>query len=247
MAQDQRPDYDKGLDNFEPRMIELQKKYARDLLTHVNPYTKTAYADEPAVAMVEINNENALFAVWGWDQLDRLPEPYATTFRKLWNAWLRKKYGDTERLRQGVERRRSGRWATRCSRNGDFAQPLGQTWNVERDDQTEVQTGRSRPTAPRDAAACGWWSCARAANSWHPQLSQAGFAVKKGDALHADLRRAGGPEPQHRRQLHDGPRAVAAARASTDASTSGPEWKPHRFTFVADGRRRQRPDHASPV
>ena len=93
--QRQRPSYDKGLGNFEPRMIELQKQYARDLLTHVNPYTKTAYVDEPAVAFVEISNEDALFAVWQWGQLDRLPDPYATTFRKLWNAWLRKKYTNT--------------------------------------------------------------------------------------------------------------------------------------------------------
>jgi hypothetical protein len=62
VARQQRPNYDKGLDNFEPRMIELQKKYARDLLAHVNPYTKNRYAAEPAVAFVEINNENALFA-----------------------------------------------------------------------------------------------------------------------------------------------------------------------------------------
>ena len=70
VARQQRPNFDKGLDNFEPRMIELQKKYARDLLTHVNPYTKTAYAEEPAVAFVEINNEDALFAVWSCGQLD---------------------------------------------------------------------------------------------------------------------------------------------------------------------------------
>lgn len=56
-----RPSRDKGLDNFEPRMIELQKEYARKLLTHVNPYTGLAYTDDPCVAMVEINNENALF------------------------------------------------------------------------------------------------------------------------------------------------------------------------------------------
>jgi hypothetical protein len=37
VAREQRPKYDKGLGNFEPRMIELQRKYARDLLTHVNP------------------------------------------------------------------------------------------------------------------------------------------------------------------------------------------------------------------
>jgi hypothetical protein len=100
VAREARPNYDKGLDNFEPRMIDLQKKYARDLLTHVNPYTKTAYAGEPAVAFVEISNEDALFAIWGGRQLDQLPEPYATTFRKLWNAWLRKKYDSTERLGQ---------------------------------------------------------------------------------------------------------------------------------------------------
>jgi len=130
-----RPNYDKGLDNFEPRMIELQKKYARDLLTHVNPYTRTAYTQEPAIAFVEISNEDALFAVWGWGQLDDLPDPYATTFRKLWNAWLRKKYGSTEKLRRawnvGV-----APLGEELLRNGDFAAPLGREWTVERDAQT---------------------------------------------------------------------------------------------------------------
>ena len=61
------PNYDKGVDNFNPRMIELQRNYARDLLTHLNPYTKTAYVSEPCVAMVEMNNENSLLAsaLWG--------------------------------------------------------------------------------------------------------------------------------------------------------------------------------------
>jgi hypothetical protein len=83
-----RPMYDKGVDTFEPRMIELQKDYARDLLTHVNPYTKTAYADEPCVAFVEISNEDSLLGAWQWGQLDRLAEPFATTLRTRWNAWF---------------------------------------------------------------------------------------------------------------------------------------------------------------
>ena len=29
----------KGADQFDPRIIELEKEYARDLLSHVNPYT----------------------------------------------------------------------------------------------------------------------------------------------------------------------------------------------------------------
>ena len=88
--------FDKGLDNFEPRMIELQKEYARKLLTHVNPYTQRAYCDEPCVAMVEINNENALFNEYNGGGIDGLREPFATVFRTQWSAWLRAKYGTTE-------------------------------------------------------------------------------------------------------------------------------------------------------
>ncbi len=94
-----RPKYDKGLGNFEPRMIELQKEYARDLLTHVNPYTDTAYTDEPCVAMVEITNEDSALRFALGDELHTLPEPYATTLSDLWHEWLGEQYDDTEALR----------------------------------------------------------------------------------------------------------------------------------------------------
>ncbi len=94
-----RPKYDKGLDNFEPRMIELQKDYARDLLTHVNPYTGNAYVDEPCVAMVEITNEDSALRFALGNTLHTLPEPYATTLSGLWHDWLREQYADTNALR----------------------------------------------------------------------------------------------------------------------------------------------------
>lgn len=96
--QDQRPSFDKGLDNFEPRMIELQKEYARKLLTHVNPYTSLPYTDEPSVAVIELNNENSLFAQYLRGNIDKLPDPYASEFRKQWNAWLKNKYKNSEKL-----------------------------------------------------------------------------------------------------------------------------------------------------
>lgn len=95
---DQRPHVDKGLDNFEPRMIELQKEYARKLLTHVNPYTALPYTNEPAVAVIEINNENALFNQYFNGKIDKLPDPYAAEFRRQWNLWLKKKYKNTSAL-----------------------------------------------------------------------------------------------------------------------------------------------------
>lgn len=87
--------FNRGVDSFMPRIIELQKEYAKKLLTHVNPYTGLAYTDDPCVAVVELNNENALFQVYHSGELNRLREPYATEFRKQWNAWLRKKYSST--------------------------------------------------------------------------------------------------------------------------------------------------------
>ena len=60
----------KGLTLYDPRLIELQKEYARKLLTHVNPYTKTEYCNEPAIAIVEILNENAIYLGF------RAPTPY---------------------------------------------------------------------------------------------------------------------------------------------------------------------------
>ncbi len=83
----------KGIDHFEPRMIELQKEYAQKLLTHVNPYTGNAYTDEPSVAMIEINNESSLISRFYNGSLDTIPDPYFSELRQQWNFWLHKKYG----------------------------------------------------------------------------------------------------------------------------------------------------------
>jgi len=73
----------KGLTLYDPRLIELEKDYARRLLTHVNPYTGTAYRDEPAVAIVEIVNENGLYPGF------RAPTPYYDDeLTAQYNAWL---------------------------------------------------------------------------------------------------------------------------------------------------------------
>lgn len=73
----------KGLTLYDPRLIELEKEYAQGLLTHVNPYTGTAYCDEPDVAIVEILNENGLYLGF------RGPTPYYDDeLTALYNTWL---------------------------------------------------------------------------------------------------------------------------------------------------------------
>lgn len=88
----------KAIGQFEPRMIELQKEYAQQLLTHRNPYTGHAYTDEPAVAMIEISNEDGLTPHYYDGTLDRLPEPYASELRRQWNRWLHAAYADAAAL-----------------------------------------------------------------------------------------------------------------------------------------------------
>lgn len=231
VAREERPKYDKGLDNFEPRMIELQKKYAHDLLTHVNPYTKKAYTDEPAVAMVEINNENAIYAQWNGGSLDNLPEPYATTYQKLWNAWLRKKYGNTEKLRAAWN---VGEWplGSEMLKGGDFTEAPQRNWNLERDDKTDVRWS-VEPKGPEGRQALRVVITSLGSVPWHPQFSQSKLAVTKGTPytfslwVRADAKRT---ISFNCMQAHGSYKRLGFY-AKVEA---GPEWKQHRSTFMAE-------------
>jgi hypothetical protein len=75
----------KGTSFFDARLIELQKEYAQELLGHLNPYTKLKYTNDPAVAIIEINNENAINVGF------RAPSTfYENELIDLYNHWLAK-------------------------------------------------------------------------------------------------------------------------------------------------------------
>jgi Beta-galactosidase len=92
--QEKLPNYGKTIDKINDQMIRMQRDYARALLAHVNPYTRTSYAKEPCVAIVEINNENSLLQL----KMASLPEYYRAGVLKKWNQWLKTRYGSTEKL-----------------------------------------------------------------------------------------------------------------------------------------------------
>ena len=56
--------HSRGVNYFVRAVTDAEKRYAKDLLTHVNPYTGLSLAEDPAMALVEINNENALMQVY---------------------------------------------------------------------------------------------------------------------------------------------------------------------------------------
>lgn len=93
------PDKDKGVNYFSPRLITLQKEFARTMLTHVNPYLGHALNEEPGLAMVELYNENSLLGTWLEGKLGRVPADYLNPLRDKWNLWLKARY-DSASLRR---------------------------------------------------------------------------------------------------------------------------------------------------
>jgi hypothetical protein len=49
--------YNKGQATINENAIKAQENYLKQLLQHVNPYTKLSYSDEPAIIAAELNNE----------------------------------------------------------------------------------------------------------------------------------------------------------------------------------------------
>ncbi len=87
--------YGKGIDQFYPPYIEMQKDYAKKLLTHKNPYTGNTYAEEPAVAFVEVNNENSLMS--NWKLLPKLNKAHKDALLLQWKEWLRLNPGNNKK------------------------------------------------------------------------------------------------------------------------------------------------------
>lgn len=102
---DSLPEFGKAVNFFDPYIKSLHKEYARQLLTHVNPYTGLALKDDPVMAMLEITNENSLYRFWRDNNLKpiaeggELPFRYSKMLDSLWIDFLRKKYQNDEALK----------------------------------------------------------------------------------------------------------------------------------------------------
>ncbi len=91
----------KVLNYFDEQVQMLHKEYAWQLLTHRNPYTGAEYRHEPAVAIVELVNENSIVEAWFSDRLlgkNTQKNPgtwtditawYANELTDKYNQWLK--------------------------------------------------------------------------------------------------------------------------------------------------------------
>ncbi|MBM4089028.1 MAG: hypothetical protein FJ276_06275 [Planctomycetes bacterium] len=170
----------KVLDRFYPPFLELQREYARDLLTHVNPYTGNAYAKEPAVLCVELNNENTMLPYWTGNVVD-LPEPYGPELDRQWRTWLKERYETTDRLRAAW---REGELplGRELLANGDFRAGSA-PWTIQAAGGAEAHVEPLAADLPPELTAGIRWHAVRAGTEgWHLQIFQGGLSITEGKA-----------------------------------------------------------------
>lgn len=183
------PKYDKGVDNFEPRMIEYQKQYARELLTHVNPYTGNAYVAEPCVVMVELNNENSALRYAMERKLDDLPEPYAGELRDLWHDWLTEKYETTDALAAAWDEG-SEPLGDEMLDNGDFVEGT-KRWVLEA--PAPAEGTMEVVDDPEHGRVLHAKLSALGTMSWHFQIHQTGHTLEDGRLYTVSFRAKASP------------------------------------------------------
>ena len=92
-----------GVVNMMTELQDAQWLWERTLLEHVNPYTGLAYKDDPALAIIEVHNEDCIFwhaplndlVLYNNGKLDR----HAAVLGRMWMDWVKARYGDNQRLK----------------------------------------------------------------------------------------------------------------------------------------------------
>ncbi len=224
---DTMPQYFKGIDNFYAPMVAMQRDYARDLLTHRNPYTNLRYIEDPGVAFIEINNEDGLMREWWNGSLDDMPFVYADELTRQWRAWLAHKYPTDDALKAAWGFVDEPLGAEMLS-NGDLQQNA-QGWSLQllEGAQAKAQTMDEGPDA-KPALRLQVQQLGKEA--WHVQLYQPGLRFQQGRPYTLTFW-AKSDKPRsvsvNAMQAHDPWRHVWDANISLAS-----EWQAFRFVFA---------------
>jgi hypothetical protein len=234
------PDRGKALAYFEPRLLALQKEYARDLLTHRNPYTGARYVDEPAVAFIELTNENSLLGAALGGALGQLPDEYRGELLRQWNAWLRARYSDTAGLRRAWGAA-EGPAGANLLKNSSFTDGTA-GWALEHHEGARAELRLRADAAPAGVPGRVLRVLVgkRGGQAWHAQLVQPGLDLREGEPYTLTFWAKAEPE----RRI-----AVGASLDEDDwhglglseRPALGTQWRQFRFVFAPA---RTRPGHA---
>jgi len=86
-----------GLVLFAEDLQALNIRLTVNMLNHTNPYTHKRYADDPALAFIELQNEDDIFFPTTNQMVMQCPT-YKKVFCELFSDWLKRKYGSQKKL-----------------------------------------------------------------------------------------------------------------------------------------------------
>ncbi|MCA1947073.1 MAG: carbohydrate binding domain-containing protein [Armatimonadetes bacterium] len=228
-------DFQKRVDMFDAKMIRLQQDYARKLLARKNPHTGLRYADDPALMVVEINNENTLVG-HVWEGLGRglntLPEPFSGELKALWNRWLRAKYGRIDALRRA--------WGAGSTRLGPSLTTSASRWTTENQSNGNVEFRPGAAAAPDVAPAITVRIGSNPGPDWHVQVHRAGLDLKEGRPYTLRFR-AKADRPRDARLTVNLDQSNWRLVGLGEKISLGPEWRSYEFAFTV---RNTVPKHA---
>ena len=234
--------FNKPATEFDPLMIQLQQQYATQLLSHVNPYTQLRLADDPAIAFVEISNEDSLLYSFANDQLATvanissclqgmacgLPVSHSSMLDHLWNAWLANKYGSDAAINSA--------WANPVSSADTFQTDLSSPSNGFDGWTLRCFNALQQPSSCGSSA--GISSAGRidlnqaTPLNWEVQLDHSGLSIQNGQSydLNISLRGTAGMRVQVDLIQDQAPYSFYQVAGSFDTS---PQWTTVSTTFQA--------------
>ncbi len=154
---------------------DLEKEYARQLLSHTNPYTGLSYLEDPAIVMVEINNENSLFQQYYDGVVDQWPTVFRDELVTHWNTWLTARYSSTGEMEEAWGAIDEAPGAEMLS-DGNFADGAS-GWNVEQHGGAQVTTQAGEFNGRQGLR---WQVVQAGTDNWHAQLNQGGLSFVEG-------------------------------------------------------------------
>ncbi len=136
--------------HYAPELQDLQIRQAVNLLKHKNPYTGLRYAEDPAVAFIEIINEQSILFYSSMEPL-KVSATLRRYVGKRFCQWLRDRYGSQAELERAWGGRQAfdsfegdGFPAVGESLDRDNILPLGNPWYWDPRQLTTSQAFRAR-------------------------------------------------------------------------------------------------------
>lgn len=190
--------FSSGVPLWNESFVAGEKRFAREFLGHRNPYTGATYAEEPAVAALEIINENGILCAWRGGYMRKAwPEALVRDLQGSWTGFLRERYGSSDRLRQAWSQGEVRAGGIGLLRNGNFSAGLD-SWNMQIAKPSAAEVSVLPSSGPEGKPCLVLESDRAAAELAFVDLYQTGLRIEKGVRYQLSFTaRADGPAQLH--------------------------------------------------